>query len=170
MRVVRESMKIIIIILSCALISSCALGVGGYTAGVKTQDWDRVRSAHPILKYIPDDKTSILKKIGKPDFVENTNGNEIWKYRVGLKYMGFAPVVTAIPIPIMIPVGFRYSYVYFDKDGVITNKYKEFNCQKNFTYLGLWVTDGGGPDEGFGYLKPRNADTCPDEKLRQTTP
>jgi hypothetical protein len=155
-------MRVILVIVTCMLICSCALGVGVYTAGVKTQNWDRVCVRSYVTNDACDDKASILKKLGKPSFVENSDGSEIWKYRTGLKYTGFAPVIILIPIPIMLPVGFRYGYIYFDKNGVITNAKKEFNCQKNHTYLGLWVTGSGSPNEGFGYLKPRNGDTCPD--------
>ena len=106
-------------------------------------------------------------------FYENSVNQAFLKREMEVKFGGTKLVcgmldllAILIPIPIMLPVGFRYGYVYFDKNDVLTNAIKEFNCQKNFTYLGLWVTDGGGPDEGFGYLKPKNGVTCPDEKLR----
>lgn len=163
-------MKVIFVVLSCMLISSCALGVGIYTAGTEKQGWNRVCVMRDPNKKPCDDKDSILRKLGKPSFLEKRDESEVWRYKVGLRYVGFAPVAVLIPIPVMLPVGFRYGYIYFDKNGVLTNAIKEFNCQKNFTYLGLWVTGSGSPNEGFGYLKPRNGDTCPDEKLQQTTP
>ena len=155
-------MKIILIILFSIIISSCALGVGVYTAGVESQYWNRVCVMRDTNKRPCDDKNSILTKIGKPSFIQKKNDEEIWRYKVGLRYVGFAPVVTLIPIPIMLPVGLRYGYIHFDQNGVLKNANKEFNCQNNFTYLGIWITDNNGY---YGLSRPRNGNTCSNNKI-----
>lgn len=121
--------KMLVVLCSLLALSGC-VGVGMIHEGINSDDANLVLKNERgfIDKQLEQPKVKkedALQTWGMPERTRHEGQAEVWVYRRELAWAGPFVVLGFIPIPLVVPVGYRNTHLYFTND-VLTKVIREF--------------------------------------------
>lgn len=128
---IQSGIRMFVALCSLVMLSGC-VGVGMIQEHTYSDDANLVLTKERgfIDKQLGQPKVKkedALRAWGPPEKVGYEGQIEVWEYRRELAWSGPFAVLGFIPIPLVFPVGYRNTYLYFTED-ILTKVVREFGA------------------------------------------
>ena len=125
----QSGIKMLVVLCSLVALSGC-VGVGMIHERTDSDDTNWVlKKERGFIDKQPEQpkikKEDALHTWGQPEKMGHEGQAEVWEYRRELAWSGPFIVLGFIPIPLIVPVGYRNTHLYFTDD-VLTKVVREF--------------------------------------------
>jgi hypothetical protein len=95
-------------------------------------------------------KEDALRTWGPPEKARHEGQAEVWEYRRELAWSGPFVVIGFIPIPLVVPVGYRNTHLFFTDD-VLTKVVREFGGPTGAICGLSWDWSAGNSGSGWSF-------------------